>query len=131
MSAVMVCSAYVIRSRSSWMDVLNDGTQTLSLTNPQRKKSHGVRSGERGGQGRRLLFDPALWKNTIEKHSYIRVKMEGGGEFRPVVECNRHNVFSWSNNQFSNMSRNESTVTVASVKKNGPCTLWRDTAKKR
>ena len=32
---------------------------------------------------------PALLKNTIEKHSYIPVKM--AGEHRPVVECNRHN----------------------------------------
>jgi hypothetical protein len=34
----MSCSACVIRSRISWMDVGNGGTQTLSLTNPQRKK---------------------------------------------------------------------------------------------
>ena len=33
--------------------------------------------------------DPALLKNTIEKHSYIPVKM--GAERRSVVECNRHN----------------------------------------
>jgi hypothetical protein len=36
--------------------------------------------------------DPALWKNTIEKHLYIHVKI--GGELSPVVECNRHNWFS-------------------------------------
>ena len=29
--------------------------------------------------------------NTIEKHLYISVKMVGGGEHRPDVECNRHN----------------------------------------
>ena len=52
MSAVMVCSACVIPSRSSLRNMGNAGTYTLSLTNPQRKKSHGVRSGERGGQGR-------------------------------------------------------------------------------
>jgi len=33
--------------------------------------------------------DPALLKNTIEKHSYIPVRM--GGQHRPVVECNSHN----------------------------------------
>ena len=34
--------------------------------------------------------DPAVLKNTIEKRSYIPVKM-GRMEHRPVVECNRHN----------------------------------------
>jgi hypothetical protein len=34
--------------------------------------------------------DLALLKNTNEKHSYIPVKMGGGGH-RPVIECNRHN----------------------------------------
>ena len=38
-------------------------------------------------------------------------------------------MFSWGNNQFS-MSRNESPVTVVSMKKNGPCTFSRDTPQK-
>ena len=38
------------------------------------------------------MSDPALLKNTTEKHSYITVKIgaEGGGH-RPFVERNRHN----------------------------------------
>jgi hypothetical protein len=38
--------------------------------------------------------DPALWKNTIEKRSYIRVKMGEGRKLRLVVECNRNNWYS-------------------------------------
>jgi hypothetical protein len=51
--------------------------------NPRRKKSHGVRSGECGGQGEKVVVsicstsDPGLWKNTIEKHSYSRGKCGG------------------------------------------------------
>jgi hypothetical protein len=39
-------------------------------------------------------------------------------------------MFSLGYNQLSNMSRNESPVTVASEEKNGPCTFSRDTAQK-
>jgi hypothetical protein len=47
------------------------------------------------------------------------------GELRLFVECDRHNWCSvWGNNQFFNKSRNESPVTAASVKENGPCTFW-------
>ena len=44
-----------MRSFSSWMDV-GLVLYTFDFTNPHRKKSHGVRSGERGGQG--MLGDP-------------------------------------------------------------------------
>jgi hypothetical protein len=55
--------------------------------------------------------DPALRKNTIEQHSYISVKMVGS----PVQLQNVTVIIdiSWGNDQFSNMPRNESAVTVA------------------
>jgi hypothetical protein len=37
MSAIIVCSASVIRSRSSLRNMGNAGTYTLSLTNPQKR----------------------------------------------------------------------------------------------
>jgi len=94
----MVCSACVIRSRSSLRDMANGGTWTLSLTNAQRKKSHGVRSGERSGQGKRWLSPFAArpiqrcWRTRLRSTRTFLWKL---GEHRPVVECNRHNWCSF------------------------------------
>jgi hypothetical protein len=74
------------------------------------------------------MSDPALWKITIDNLSYILVKMDGRG-----ISVRLYNVIviigiQLGFNPFSNMSRNESLVTVDSVKKNGPCSFSRDTA---
>ena len=42
-------TAAVIRFRRSWRLAGSGGTKTVSFTNPHKKKSHGVKSGDRGG----------------------------------------------------------------------------------
>ena len=51
------------------------GTKTVSFTNPQKKKSHGVKSGDRGGHS--IFFScasyPSLWQVSIEIPSHVFV----------------------------------------------------------
>ena len=42
-------TAAVIRLRRSWRLAGSGGTKTVSFTNTQKKKSHGFKSGDRGG----------------------------------------------------------------------------------
>ena len=42
-------AAEVIRLRRSWRLAGSGGTKTVSFTNPHKKKSYGVKSGDRGG----------------------------------------------------------------------------------
>ena len=50
MSRSISATAAVIQLRNSWRLAGTGGTKTVSFTNPHKKKSQGVRSGDLGGQ---------------------------------------------------------------------------------
>jgi hypothetical protein len=70
--------AAVMRVRRSTSVTGSGGTKTRSSMKPHKKKSHGVRSGERRGQ--RIILDPrsctadlSLWQSIIEVENATRV----------------------------------------------------------
>ena len=61
-----------------WRLAESGGTNTVSFTNPQKKKSHGVKSGDRGGHSINSIFFscasyPPLWQVSIEIPSHVFV----------------------------------------------------------
>ena len=65
-------TAAVIRLRRSWRLAGSGGTKTVSFTNPHKEKSHGVKSGDRGGHriNTSSSFPVRIPKHKMTAHVY-------------------------------------------------------------
>ena len=81
MSGSISATASMIRSRSFWRLAGTGGTKTMSFTNPHKKKSQGVKSGELSVQRINATSScskrpfPTLWQICVEIVSYVIMKM--------------------------------------------------------
>ena len=124
-TAAMICAFRSVRSGG------NGGTNTRSLTYPQRKKSQGVMSGDLGGHSNSGCSFPHAHPIQRPGNTVFRYWQTSQWKWAGLPSCWNMNVSMLCNCGIShscNMSRYVMPETVSSAKKHEPCTFWLENA---
>jgi len=131
MGASIFFTAAMIRAFRSARSRGNSGTNTRSLTYPQRKKSQGIMSGDLGGHSISGWSFPDARPVQRPGNTVFRYWQTSQWKWVGLPSCWSMNVGMFCNCGIShscNMSRYVMPVTVSLAKKNGLYTFWLEIA---